>query len=122
MLDSQHKIFWDHDKLRYHMYTTGKFSSHLDAQLGFNFDDLEHLSIRQQRQVIKQRAKQMIKNQRLKFRFQHQGPPSPLSLDYSPAPIELKLQETNVPVKSYGSPKKSTEAHIQDGIKDIDSN
>lgn len=45
-LDQQHKIFWDHDKLRYHMYTTGKFSSHLDAEIGFSFDDLEHMSIR----------------------------------------------------------------------------
>ena len=42
-----HKTYWDHDKTRLHMYTTGFFASHIDNKIGITFDDLEGLSIRQ---------------------------------------------------------------------------
>lgn len=43
------------------MYTTGFQSSYVDEKLGVSFDDLEGLSIRQQREIVKQRAAQMHK-------------------------------------------------------------
>ena len=56
MKDQPHKIYWDHDKTRLHMYTTGFQSSYVDEKIGVSFDDLEGLSIRQQREIVKQRA------------------------------------------------------------------
>jgi len=46
MEDQPHKIYWDHDKTRLHMYTTGFMSSHVDEKMGICFDDLEGLSVR----------------------------------------------------------------------------
>lgn len=71
MKDQPHKIFWDHDKTRLHMYTTGFFSSHVDNKMGISFDDLEGLSIRQQRDIIKQRAHEMHRMNSLKYKFSH---------------------------------------------------
>ena len=53
------------------MNTTGLFSSHVDAQLGVGFDDLEGLSIREQREIITFKAHEMHRAKRLKNRFQH---------------------------------------------------
>lgn len=47
--DQPHKDFWNHDKTRLHMYTNGFFASHTDAKLGITFEEMEGLSIRQQR-------------------------------------------------------------------------
>lgn len=69
MKDQPHKIFWDHEKTRYHMNTTGLFASHVDAQLGVGFDDLEGLSIREQREIITFKAQEMHRTKRLKNRF-----------------------------------------------------
>jgi hypothetical protein len=44
--DQYHTRFWDHDRTKYHMYTTGFFSSHLDKKFGFGFKDLEKMSVR----------------------------------------------------------------------------
>ena len=46
MEDQPHKIYWDHDKTRLYMYTTGFMSSHVDEKFGICFDDLEGLSVR----------------------------------------------------------------------------
>ena len=54
------------------MYTTGFQSSYVDEKLGVSFDDLEGLSIRQQREIVKQRAAQMHKLQRLKYKYHNQ--------------------------------------------------
>jgi len=53
------------------MNTTGLFASHVDAQLGVGFDDLEGLSIREQREIITFKAHEMHRAKRLKNRFQH---------------------------------------------------
>tara|TARA_B110001450_G_scaffold165193_1_gene154030 strand:+ start:354 stop:533 length:180 start_codon:yes stop_codon:yes gene_type:complete len=53
------------------MGTTGLFASHVDAQLGVGFDDLEGLSIREQREIITFKAHEMHRAKRLKNRFQH---------------------------------------------------
>ena len=53
------------------MHTTGFFSSYLDKKFGFSFEDLDNMSIRQQREIIIQRAKQLMKEARLKNRFDH---------------------------------------------------
>ena len=50
------------------MHTTGFFAAHLDKKLGFSPADLDGMSIRQQREVITQRARQMHKIQRLKIK------------------------------------------------------
>ena len=102
------------------MYTTGKFSSHLDAQIGFSFDDLEHMSIRQQRQIIKQRAKQMIKNQRLKFRFQNPGLTS--SAISSDASLPMKSpHDHSAERRSFVNQKKaSVDTKLQEGT-DVES-
>ena len=41
------------------MRTTGWQSDHLDALMGVGFEDLEGLSVRQQRDIIKKRAVEM---------------------------------------------------------------
>ena len=55
--DMPHKKVYDFDGLKYlpHMDTTGKFASHLDAQLGLPYEMLEDLSVREQRVIIKKR-------------------------------------------------------------------
>lgn len=50
--DMPHKIYWDHDKTRFYMYTTGFFSSHVDAKMDLSFDEMEGLSIREQKLLI----------------------------------------------------------------------
>jgi len=54
------------------MRTTGFFAAHLDKKLGFSPADLDQMSIRQQREIVTQRAKQMHKIQRLKHKYQNQ--------------------------------------------------
>ena len=66
------------------MYTTGKFSSHLDNEIGFSFEDLEHMSIRHQRAIIKQRALARMKKQKLKFQFRNKAGSPPGINDKSP--------------------------------------
>ena len=64
-----HKKFWDHDATRLHMHTTGWHSTHLDALMGVSFDDMEGLSVRQQRDVIKRRAYEMHRLKQMKFKY-----------------------------------------------------
>jgi len=67
--DCIHKNFWEHDKTRLHMHTTGMHAIHLDAKLDMNFMDLEGLPIRQQREIIKQKAREA--NNRYPMRNQY---------------------------------------------------
>lgn len=61
-MDQQyHKRFWDYDHLTYQLKTTGWFSEHVDKQMGLSFEDLEGLSIRQQREIVKKRAVELNK-------------------------------------------------------------
>ena len=55
------------------MKTTGAFSSHLDTKMGLGFEDLEHLSIREQREMVTNRAKQMRNKLRLKHKYENRG-------------------------------------------------
>lgn len=68
-----HKKFWDHDATRTYMHTTGWFSCHLDALMGVSFDDMEGLSVRQQRDMIKRRAFEMNRLKTMKFKYGGQG-------------------------------------------------
>lgn len=69
--DMPHKIYWDHDKTRFYMYTTGFFSSHVDAKMNLSFDEMEGLSLREQKQLIQQRSVEMNKKFNLKNKFQN---------------------------------------------------
>jgi len=84
------------------MNTTGLFASHVDAQLGVGFDDLEGLSIREQREIITFKAHEMHRSNRLKNRFQHrtvEGGPRQSSMSVRQdhhsleAPIDINLKE-----------------------------
>lgn len=55
------------------MKTTGWHSGHLDEQMGISFDDLEGLSVRQQRQIIKKRATELSKIQKIKYKYHNRG-------------------------------------------------
>lgn len=55
------------------MKTTGAFSTHLDQRMNVGFDDVEHMSIREQREIITHKAKEMRKNHRLKHKFENKG-------------------------------------------------
>ena len=52
--DQYHKIYWDHEKTKYHMNTTGFFSKYLDHKFGFGLQDLEKKSVRRQKEIITQ--------------------------------------------------------------------
>ena len=47
-----HKKYWDYEPGKFNLRTTGWHSNHLDALMGVSFEDLEGLSVRQQRQII----------------------------------------------------------------------
>lgn len=64
-----HKKHWDHDATRTYMHTTGWFSHHLDALMGVSFEDMEGLSVRQQREMIKRRAFEMNRLKTMKYKF-----------------------------------------------------
>lgn len=55
------------------MRTTGFFAAHLDKKLGFSPADLDQMSIRQQREVVTRRAKQLHKIQRLTLKYRHKA-------------------------------------------------
>lgn len=65
--------FWDHEKDRVHMSLTGQFSTQLDDRMGMSLDDLEGLSIRQKRQIIKSRISEMLRLERLKIKNRHKS-------------------------------------------------
>ena len=73
-MDQQyHKRFWDYDHLTYQLKTTGWFSEHVDKQMGLSFEDLEGLSIRQQREIVKKRAVELNKKKNMKFKHHNRG-------------------------------------------------
>lgn len=55
------------------MHTTGFFSCHLDALMGISFEDMEGLSVRQQREMIKRRAYEMNRLKTMKYKFASRG-------------------------------------------------
>jgi hypothetical protein len=66
--DQWHKKYWDHEAGLYNIYFTGQHSVHIDAKMGVSFDDIEKLSIRQQREIIKTRAAKMHKLEGMKYK------------------------------------------------------
>jgi len=68
-----HKKFWDHEPGQLNLKTTGWFAEHVDNQMGVSFDDLEGLSVRQQRQIIKKRAAELNKVKQIKFKYHNRG-------------------------------------------------
>ena len=75
-----HKKAYDFNGLKYlpHMDTTGKFSSHLDAQLGIPYDMLEDLSVREQRAIIKKRIAEIRQAENYKIRSYTKSPTTPI--------------------------------------------
>lgn len=71
MTNQPHLHHWDEEQTRYHMRTTGFFSKYLDKKYGFDFSDLEKMSMRRQRDIITQRAKMLTKETKLKNKFDH---------------------------------------------------
>ena len=67
--EQPHKTFWDHDKTRYNMHTTGYHAHFVDKMYQVNYEDLEGLSIRQQRDIIKARANEYHSKRKLKNKF-----------------------------------------------------
>ena len=67
------KKFWDHEASQFHTKFTGKHSTHLDQEMQIGFDDIELLSIRQQRQIIKQRAVEMHRHQAHRYKNRKLG-------------------------------------------------
>ena len=55
------------------MRTTGWFSNHLDALMGVGFEDLEGLSVREKREIIKKRATDMNNIKTMKFKYHNRG-------------------------------------------------
>ena len=55
------------------MKTTGFFSHHLDALMGVSFEDMDGLSVRQQREMIKRRAYEMNRLKTMKYKFAGRG-------------------------------------------------
>ena len=55
------------------MKTTGAFSSHLDTKMQLGFEDMEHMSIREQREIVTNRAKQVRNKLRLKHKYENKG-------------------------------------------------
>ena len=55
------------------LQTTGWFSSHVDQKMGISFDDLEGLSVRQKRDIIKKRAVEMNRLKALKYKYHTRG-------------------------------------------------
>ena len=49
------------------------FSSHLDKKMGMSFDDLEGVSIRKQREIITNRAKEINRINNLKYHINYRG-------------------------------------------------
>lgn len=49
------------------------FSSHLDQKIGISFDDLEGVSVRKQREIITNRAKEINRLNNLKYKINYRG-------------------------------------------------
>ena len=67
------KKYWDHEAGQYNLRATGWFHDQMDARLALNPDDLEGLSVRQQRHIIKKRAQEFNKIQRIKYKYHNRG-------------------------------------------------
>ena len=68
-----HKKFWDFEPGKIYLKTSGFFSSHLDRKMGMCFDDLEGVSVRQQREIITNRAKEINKLNNLEYQLNYKG-------------------------------------------------
>jgi hypothetical protein len=55
------KKWWDHEKTQIFTKTTGHHHDHLDKMMGLAFEDLNHLSMRDQRIEFKKRASEIQK-------------------------------------------------------------
>ena len=69
----EHKNFWEEDKKRLHMYTTGMHATHVDDRMGINMENLEGMSIRHQRQIILQKAPDYNKHYRMRNKYKHRA-------------------------------------------------
>lgn len=117
--DQYHKIFWDHEKTKYHMRTTGFFSKYLDQKFGFGMQDLEDLdkqSVRRQEEIITQRAKLLNKMTLLKNKYDHraskqkmQSHTSQMSYDYEIDKRRIKAK-SNATLQTFSSPGKTGES------------
>jgi hypothetical protein len=74
-LNMENIKYWDHEKTQYHLRMSGEHRHHLDKKLGVSLDEIEGMSIRQKKDIIKSRAKiiQQIKNNRYRFHSRGKG-------------------------------------------------
>ena len=67
--DRPFKNSFEHEKTRIQMYTTGYAAGYVDNQLGLTYEDIENMPVREQREIVKERAGKMHKMNRLKYKF-----------------------------------------------------
>ena len=106
------------------MRTTGFFSKYLDNKYGIGFADLEKLSVRQQREIITARAKQVMKETKLRHKFDHkassrsrvlysqidQYPMGPVPQFKDPIEKRRVRAKSNATLQSTITPLKTTDA------------
>jgi hypothetical protein len=90
------------------MYTTGYAAGYVDNQLGLTYEDIENMPVREQREIVKERAGKMHKMNRLKYKFQNKrstgGSPvsniGQMTLDQRLKNIENSYSKSNNPTMS----------------------
>lgn len=58
-----HKKYWDYEPGKVYINTIGLQSDHIDKKMGMSFEDIESLSMRDQREIIKKRFREINKIQ-----------------------------------------------------------
>lgn len=98
------------------MRTTGFFTQHLDNKFGFGLADLDKLSVRQQKEIITQRAKSLNKMTLLKNKYDHRANrqrvhshTSNMSYDYETDRRRVKAK-SNTTLHTFSSPGKAMES------------
>lgn len=74
--DRPHMNFWEEDKTRYNMYTTGFQSTYVDNKLKVTYEDVELMSIRHKRELYMQRAADLKRGIKLKHIYEHKAVPN----------------------------------------------
>jgi len=92
--EQPHMKFWDEDATRFNMYTTGFPSSHIDEKYKVTYEQLEHMSIRRRREIIKARAHAY--NQKTKLVTMWKNPGRNSDLSFSPFKTQNGYEGSNL--------------------------
>lgn len=76
---SEYKNMAGEEQGRLFIYTNGFQSQHTDKKYGVSFEDIKGLSIRQQREIFKRRAREVNEMNKLKYQMRNK---SPLNVTY----------------------------------------